>query len=68
MTASDFVERLAPIDLDRQALIFAYLAEHIHEARLASGMGLLDLSDVRAFLHEVALTAKVSRRDFRVKA
>jgi hypothetical protein len=39
-------------------LLCRYLADHLHEATLQSGMGLRDLSDVIAWLRELADVAR----------
>ena len=59
MTAQDFIAKLAPVELERLSLIFHRLADGITEARLRTGMRLIDLTDVKAYLYELALAAKV---------
>ncbi len=54
MTAKEFVCHLAPVELERLASIFNFLAEHEHELQLASGQPLNDGLDFAAFLREVA--------------
>jgi hypothetical protein len=60
MTAKEFIAKLPPGELDRFGVIFHYLSDHIIDARLQSGMRLIDLTDVRAFLYEVALAARIA--------
>lgn len=60
MTAKEFIAKLPPGELDRFGVIFHYLSDHIIEARLQSGLRLIDLTDVRAYLYEVALAARIA--------
>lgn len=57
MTARDFIAKLAPEELDRLSGMFRHLAEHITEARLSTGLRLIDLTDVRAYFYELASAA-----------
>jgi hypothetical protein len=74
MNAKEFIAHLAPVDLDRLALIFNYLGDHAHEARLLNGGRLHDLTDFAAFFHELASASKFTpstevlpRVDFRTR-
>jgi hypothetical protein len=63
MTAKEFVSRLAPVDLDRLALIFNFLADHEHDLQLESGLPLRDGIDFEAFHREVATACKSLKPD-----
>jgi hypothetical protein len=60
MTAKEFVSRLAPLQLERLALIFNYLADHEHELRLEGGGRINDNLDCAAFHRELAAACKNS--------
>jgi hypothetical protein len=62
MTARDFIASLAPVDLDRQAKIFRFLAEHTYELRLSSGHPLRDSTDFRDFLFELSRGAELAHQ------
>ena len=61
MTATEFVNHLAPVEMKRLALIFASLADRMHSFRLADGQRLNDVTDVCALLRE--LSAALEFRD-----
>ena len=42
-----------------ERLLLRYVADHLYEGELASGMGLRDLSDVHAFLYELANVTRI---------
>jgi hypothetical protein len=54
MTPKELVSRLAPVELERLRLIFLFLAANAHELRTNADCRLLDASDWKEFLHEVA--------------
>jgi hypothetical protein len=54
MTANELVDNLRIMGPQDAAVIFNYLAEHAHEARLANGCGLRDATDVIEWLRELA--------------
>ncbi len=61
MTPREFVRNLAPVELDRLALIFNFLADHGYELTLESGLGLRDATDFIAFHREMAMALKFSQ-------
>jgi hypothetical protein len=63
MTAQEFVSHLAPVDLERLALIFNFLADHGHVLQLESGEFLRDGLDFSAFHREVATACKFPERE-----
>jgi len=61
MTARDFIASLAPVDLDRQAKIFSYLADHVYESGFRRGYSLRDATDFRQLFHELAEAARLAQ-------
>jgi hypothetical protein len=57
MTAQELIADLRLLGPQDSRVFFSYLADHFHEARLANQQRLCDLSDVIAFLREVAAAA-----------
>jgi hypothetical protein len=60
MTVAELIAQLAPVDLDRQSTIFAYLADHLLESRLMDGSRVLDASDMMMWLRELSHAARMA--------
>lgn len=62
MTAPELIAELRALGGSPDAArIFLHLAEHVYEARLANGARLLDASDFKEWLVELAEEAKIPR-------
>jgi hypothetical protein len=68
VTAQEFIAHLAPLDMNRLALVFDWIADHASELRLNGGQRLLDSIDWSAFLHEAAVAARNSETAIREAA
>ena len=65
MTAKEFISRLAPVDLERLALIFNHLGTHVGDLRLENGSRLNDGTDFAAFLCELGTAARFQENALR---
>ena len=60
MTSQEFIAKLSPTELNRLSTIFEYMAISLTEARLRTGIRLIDLTDVKMWLLELSIAAKLA--------
>jgi hypothetical protein len=58
MNSRELISNLQALGPQDHHVLFTYLADHVHEARLNDGICLLDRSDFAAWLRELAREAR----------